>query len=155
LSFARGAVPQPIPRADSANDWADPPARSPARTDTVYFGGYDPGSGYAIQGETWTWDHDPTGPPYDTEGWSSRDITAQIGTFFRQITAASWAGHDNEPPAPLISGIGSLWCGAFEELADSRWRRRAGNCARLTAGATYSDGGDHPSLRYSRIARST
>ena len=35
-----------------------------------------------------------------------------------RITAASWAGHDNAVPAPILSGTGSMWMGIFQDEAD-------------------------------------
>lgn len=94
----------------------DLPVPNPVRSDTLNFGFYDPGTGYAVLGERWTWDHGASDP---FEGWTSVDQTAQDAPGFRQISASGWAGHGNEAPVPLLTGEGSLWIGAFEDEADS------------------------------------
>jgi hypothetical protein len=118
----------------------DVPARAPhsfARTDTVSFGYYTPVGSYlyAVQGETWTWDH---GAPDPLEGWYSVDQTAAPNPYFRQITAASWTGHLNGVAAPIITGAGSAWVGLMEDEAELRcWDSGLGYgnlwCQRLTS----------------------
>ena len=93
-------------------------AESRAVGDTTYFG-YVDASGFAIPGETWTWDHGhPTDP---LEGWTVRDVTEQTDTYFRHIDAASWNAPEsgNLVPPPILVGNGSAWGGAFESEADT------------------------------------
>ncbi|MCA9759796.1 MAG: hypothetical protein KDA27_28625, partial [Candidatus Eisenbacteria bacterium] len=86
-------------------------SRSPlAYADTVSFG-YVDGDGFAVLGETWTFDHSGPDP---LEGWEGVDRTEQDGAFGRQISATSWnADPYNDVPAPILSGDGSAWIGVF------------------------------------------
>jgi len=118
-AFARvdkGAEPRVM--LPSIGDFgSDIPARAPiaTRADTTNFGFYDPTTGYAVVGERWTFDHNAADP---FEGWTSIDKTQNIANYWRQITAANWVGHGNWVPAPVITGTGSIWVGAFENEAD-------------------------------------
>ncbi len=98
----------------------DLPARPPEpgmRADTVCFGYVQTISGglYAVPGETWTFDHAGGG----AEGWYAVDLNEDRADYFRRINAASWAGHGNAQPAPILSGLASAWLGVQEDLADS------------------------------------
>ena len=99
-----------------------PAARSSTemRADTVQFGYYDGTTGFAIPGETWTFDH---GAPDPFEGWVDEDWTnggpITSSPHWRRIDAATWSGHGNEVAAPIINGSGSAWVGMFEDAADS------------------------------------
>ncbi|MCB9463016.1 MAG: hypothetical protein H6682_04960 [Candidatus Eisenbacteria bacterium] len=86
-------------------------SRSPlAYADTVSFG-YVDGDGFAVLGETWTFDH---GGPDPLEGWEGLDRTEQDGVFGRQIDATSWTTDPyHDVPAPILSGDGSAWIGVF------------------------------------------
>jgi len=89
-----------------------------------WFGFYDPGTGTAVPDETWTFDHGAADP---FEGWVSEDMTGNDFTAWKRITEASWAGHDNAIPAPLLQGTASYWVGFFEDRADSLcWRNGLG-----------------------------
>lgn len=126
-AFARtGSDSRPLFEADrvsagASNIERDFPARAPdgsARADTVFFGYFTVISGnkYAVQGDMWTWDHGAADP---LEGWYARDLSANEGSYFRRITAASWSGHTNAVAAPIIAGAGSAWVGIFEDEADA------------------------------------
>ena len=98
----------------------DLPARVPAageRADTLSFGYVQTIGGelYAVQGETWTFDHGAGGP----EGWYAVDLSVAPGSFARRIDAASWAVHGNGVVAPIITGAASIWIGAYEDEADA------------------------------------
>lgn len=131
----------------------DVPARAPqgfARADTINFGYYQVigGNYYAVQGETWTWDH---GAPDPLEGWYAIDATANPGAYWRHITSAIWTSDpDNPIPAPLITGTGSVWVGLFQGEADDLcWDAGLGYgnswCQRLIS----------PTYNYDAPARST
>ncbi|MEZ4648905.1 MAG: hypothetical protein R3E97_09000 [Candidatus Eisenbacteria bacterium] len=78
--------------------------------DTLAFG-YVDGDGFAVLGETWTFDH---GGPDPLEGWVGVDVSAQDAAFGRQIDATSWnADPYNDVAPPILSGSGSAWIGAF------------------------------------------
>ncbi|MBD3236267.1 MAG: hypothetical protein GF330_06170 [Candidatus Eisenbacteria bacterium] len=77
--------------------------------------GYVDGSGNAVEGETWTFDHDV---PATFEGWS--EVVPEQGLIpWRQIDSGEWAGHDNPEPPPIITGLGSAWAGLYQDEADS------------------------------------
>jgi hypothetical protein len=86
-----------------------------ARSDTIDFGFYAPNTGMAVQGETWTFDH---GAPDSLEGWTPSIFTIPQ-PHWRRISAADWAGHQNQVAAPIITGQGSAWAGLQEDQADS------------------------------------
>ena len=77
----------------------------------TWFGFYDQGTGAAVQGSTWTFDH---GAPDPKEGWVADDLLDNEFTAFRRITPGSWAGHDNIMPAPILAGTSSVWLGFLE-----------------------------------------
>jgi len=92
-------------------------------------GGALPGGGFAVAGDVWTFDHDglPLTGIDPFEGWTSTDLTQQNRTFWRHITAGIWTNGDpengNVPTgnlvnAPILSGVGSAWVGAFQNEAD-------------------------------------
>lgn len=121
----------------------------PARSDTVSFGFYDPSTGYAVLGESWTWDHGAADP---LEGWRAEDQTENAAAYFRRITADGWAGHGNEPPVPLLAGQASVWLGAFEDEADALcWANGLGYgdnwCQRLVSPALQYSGTGGITLR--------
>lgn len=99
----RQAGPTFSPKSDAA--------RLPVRSDTLDFGFYQTigGQDYAVQGESWTWDHGAADP---LEGWRALDGTP--GIFIRRITPAIWSADPLNPsPAPIPSGTGSIWVGLF------------------------------------------
>ncbi len=120
------------------------PGGAPATPDTVNFGYFTVigGNTYAVQGDTWTFDHDPSQP---FEGWYCVDESFAHGTFFRQITQAIWSSDPNNvEPAPIIDGAGSAWVGLFESSADSLcWS------AGLGYGNYWCQNLDSPTLQYS------
>lgn len=138
---ARDAAPPiPVPALRLGEPVDDRPAEagatlSRAAGDTLYFGNVDL-DGYAIQGDVWSFDHGGGDP---LEGWTGVDVTEQDGTYGRQITAASWGADPGNPPdAPLLSGQGSAWIGAFQGEADARcWEEGLGYgndwCQRLAS----------------------
>ncbi|MEZ4649650.1 MAG: FlgD immunoglobulin-like domain containing protein [Candidatus Eisenbacteria bacterium] len=105
-------------------------ARAPG--DTLYLGFVDD-DGFAVLGETWTFDH---GSPDPLEGWTSDDLTEQEEVHGRFIDGATWnADPFNLVAAPVLRGQGSAWIGDFgsEALAQcwvggvgygNDWRQR-------------------------------
>ena len=83
-----------------------------AAGDTTYFGFVDE-NGFAIPGETWTWDH---GAPDPFEGWTL--IERSVQGLFRHLTAGTWSDGGNSGVAPLLSGDGSIWVGLNQNEAD-------------------------------------
>ncbi len=72
--------------------------------------------GFAVQGETWTFDH---GGPDPLEGISVLNLAGQAGTFGRRIDAATWISDpENSVDAPILTGTGSLWFGLFQSEAN-------------------------------------
>jgi len=109
-------------------DLSDVPARAPdgfGRADTIGFGYYTiiGGTYYAVLGEKWTWDHNPgPGPIYNREGWFAVDESQNAAAYFKRITAATWSGHGNTVPAPILRNTASAWLGVFEdESIDLCW----------------------------------
>jgi len=99
------------------------PAAARSALDTLSFGYVDT-DGFAIEGETWTFDHGDADP---FEGWVTTDVTGQARTYFRRITADIWTNGDtengnvatnNSVPAPILSDQGSAWIGSFQNEAD-------------------------------------
>lgn len=92
----------------------DTPLEIQAETPGIHwYGFYNPASGAAVEGETWTFDHGAADP---FEGWS---LTESLGGTvpMRWITPAIWAGHGNGPAAPILYGNASWWVGYFEDEA--------------------------------------
>jgi len=148
MSSARAPLP-----GDLINDLPASPPDGFARTDTISFGYFQSlgGSYYAVLGESWTWDH---GSSNVYEGWYAVDLTTNTGDFFRQITTTSWAGHNNEVPAPIINGTGSVWVGLFEDEADALcWTSGLGYgndwCQRLTSPEYSYNGSGEVQLGFS------
>ncbi|MBK8233467.1 MAG: hypothetical protein IPK72_23540 [Candidatus Eisenbacteria bacterium] len=123
----------------------DLPARAPetSRADTFQFG-YVDASGYAVVGETWSFDHGGSDP---LEGWSALPL-AEAQLPFRHLNQAGWNGHGNPSPAPILVGQGSAWLGAFESEADQFcWTGGLGYgdnwCQSIESpGYTYAGSGD-------------
>ncbi len=117
-------------------------------TPAYTFGSVD-GSGFAIEGETWTFDHGGSDP---LEGWAEIDRTAQSGTYFRQITSSNW-DPENTVPAPVLSGLGSAWLGASTTEANALcWTSGLGYgdhwCQRLESPSVAYDGSSNVSLSW-------
>ncbi len=140
----------------------DLPARAPdgfMRADTVNFGYFQVigGAYYAVQGETWTWDH---GSSNVAEGWYAIDETINPTAYFRQITASTWAGDPNNPlPPPIITGTGSAWLGLFESEARALcWASGLGYgnmwCQRITSPQLTYDGSGEVTLSLKYFADS-
>ncbi len=140
-------VPLPAQLSPEFHGQNDIPARVPggamAAPDTVDFGYFTVigGNLYAVQNDSWTFDHDPTQP---FEGWYGVDETTNRGAYFRQITPAIWSSDPNNvEPAPIIDGAGSAWVGLFESSADSLcWD------AGLGYGNNWCQDLDSPTLQY-------
>ncbi len=115
---------------------------SRARSETLQFG-YVDNDGFAILGETWTFDH---GGPDPLEGWYAEDLTGQTGTYFRHLSAAAWnSDPTHDVPAPLLSGGGSAYVGAFGSEANALcWAAGLGYgndwCQTLTSPVYNHDG---------------
>lgn len=131
-----------LPAADrSSYEWViiDPPPTASGRkvggeglsqsasagTSLRWFGFYDPVTGAAVEGDTWTFDH---GAPDPFEGWHSNDLTENGFVAWRRITPGTWGGHLNVPAAPVLAGTSSVWVGFFEDEAQ---------CALFKAGLGY------------------
>ncbi|MFN8547839.1 MAG: FlgD immunoglobulin-like domain containing protein [Candidatus Eisenbacteria bacterium] len=117
---ARGRALEFFTAPGDQSGLADLPARAPrwgARADTVWYGYVQTIAGvrYAVPGETWTFDHGAGG----AEGWYAVDLSVTTAQDCRRIDVAAWAGHENQVPAPIISGIGSAWFGVMEDEADA------------------------------------
>jgi len=89
------------------------PRRANRDIPLTWFGHVDP-DGNAVEGECWTFDHGDADP---LEGWT--EVIEPELTAWRQIDAASWSGHDNPEPEPIITGTGSAWAGLFQDEADA------------------------------------
>jgi hypothetical protein len=126
--------------------------------DTIFYGYYNGTTGLAVSGyprngaaHTWTFDH---GAPLPFEGWYATDVTANLSTVFRHITSSIWTGGGNSVPAPILTGAGSAWIGAFETEADGLcWVAGLGYgnsyCQRLTSPSIpYTPGGATLSMDY-------
>ena len=104
----------PAPHDDQAVIGAS--AQSRAMGDTLRFG-YVDGDGFAVLGESWTFDH---GGPDPLEGVVGIDESVVDGPYGRFVSAAVWgADPDNPANAPVLRGNGSAWIGAFEGEADA------------------------------------
>ncbi len=61
---------------------------SPARLDTIWFGG-DDGTGHALEGGVWDFEGD--GGSGDLQGWDSIDLTQNLDTYFGRVSVADFA----------------------------------------------------------------
>jgi hypothetical protein len=98
------------------------PATAGARNDTAWFGGLGDG-GLAMEGGLWDFDTDLHGDP--SQGWTSRDLTTDVGVRFGRVTAADFAAPDPyvpmlAPVPPATENIGQLWVGIHQDEADLR-----------------------------------
>lgn len=119
-SVSTAATRPPLANSSTSRIELDLPAWEPsgfARTDTLRYGYVQEVGGnlYAVEGETWTFDHGSG----SLEGWYAVDLSVDPGTYFRRVTASDWTGHDNAVAAPLLAGDASLWVGVYEDIADS------------------------------------
>jgi hypothetical protein len=125
LPLAVGAITPPSPPVspvglNSETGWDRLVPKTPARSDTIWFGG-DDGTGTAVEGGVWDWDAIAGDP---LQGWISRDVTEDLGDFIYRVTADSFLVHGDPcvpifPPAPgQTSNIGQIWCGVHEDYAD-------------------------------------
>jgi len=123
VPFVSGRAVLPGEQTDDRPPNLPVPYANRGGPDTLGFG-YIDGDGFAVLGEVWTFDHGDVDP---FEGWETTDLTQQNRSFFRQITAGIWtngdAGNGNVPTgnavaAPILSGLGSAWVGAFQNEAD-------------------------------------
>jgi len=80
------------------------------------FGFYNPVTGEALPGSTWTFDHGAADP---FEGWTARTLAANAFTAFRLVNVGIWSDHNSTapPPAPVLGGAASVWVGLFEDEA--------------------------------------
>lgn len=146
-ALARETPPLLVTERNSAGPAADRKvaARPSATADTLDFGFYDSGTGYAVLGESWTFDHGAADP---LEGWYAVDVSENAAAHFKRIDAASWIGHFNTVAPPIPSGTGAAWVGAYEDEADDLcWASGLGYgnrwCQRLTGpGLVYTGSGD-------------
>ncbi|MCA9759721.1 MAG: T9SS type A sorting domain-containing protein [Candidatus Eisenbacteria bacterium] len=108
------STPSPSPRALPS---LTPSPRTPASGDTLYFGHVDE-DGFAVPGETWTFDHGDADP---FEGWTAIDFagnTVHTVEHGKWITDSTWAMDSVATvSAPILSGAGSLWIGRTETSA--------------------------------------
>jgi len=90
----------------------------------IQFGGYNEQTGMAYDSRNyspsqaiWTWDAGSADP---LEGWTSIDLTENERTFFGVVNADSFVVHGCLESPPMFPGSTTqLWCGAFEDYADS------------------------------------
>jgi hypothetical protein len=101
------------------------------RPDTVWFGGLDE-NGLAWEGGVWDFDTDLHGDPL--HGWTTCDMTVDVGVRFYRVTEDDFA---DDPYAPILApvppateNIGQLWIGIHQDEADLR---------DFIAGMGYSD----------------
>jgi len=84
LSASAGAAPPAAPSAEREEGFAPRavPAMRDYGPDVHWFGFYNPATGAAVEGSTWTFDHAAADP---LEGWTAEDRTACDFTAFRWI----------------------------------------------------------------------
>ena len=121
------------------------------RSSPIQWFGYTDGGGYAVPGETWTFDH---GNPDPLEGWTVTDLTENAFTAWQRITVTSWSGHGNAVNAPVISGSGSAWLGFHDDEADAAcWTAGLGYgnswCQRYTSPPIAYEGSGDLALTFS------
>ncbi|MBD3237582.1 MAG: hypothetical protein GF330_12820, partial [Candidatus Eisenbacteria bacterium] len=108
------------PRAES--DLLRVPQFTRPASDTVWFGGCDPQTHLALEGVFWDWDTDVAQDPF--QGWTSRDLKAQTGTYFEHVTANDFITHGDPcipmfpPQPPDTENDGQLWLGVHQDEAD-------------------------------------
>lgn len=102
-------------RGELLNDLPQP-SMNGTRQDTVYFGG-DDGSGYAYLGGVWDWDTIVSDP---LQGWTTRDMTADVATYFYRVNADSFVAHGDGCTPMMGFGSWQLWCGVHEDDANMR-----------------------------------
>ncbi len=116
--------------------------QSRVAADTLSFGYIDE-DGFAVLGGKWTFDNGGSDP---LEGWYATDITDQIGVYFRRVDDSGWdADPEHDLAAPVLSGLGSAWCGATgTEAAELCWEAGVGYgntwCQRLVSPLFTHDG---------------
>lgn len=128
--------------------------------DTLDFGFFTTkldGKKYAVLGGKWTWDNPQKADPL--EGWTDVDLTAQLGTFFRHMTADIWATEANGDPAPAMNGAGFALCGTTKQFADDlAWGAGLGygdNFCQLLTSPTYNyDGSGAVDLSFAYFTQS-
>ncbi len=105
-------------RASEPSNSPDEVVRSHRGEDlqTLQYGFYTiiGGEPFAVEGETWTFDH---GDPDPLEGWTTRDLSAgDAVNAWRRITTTEW-DERNGIAAPIPSGDGAAWVGYFDDEA--------------------------------------
>ena len=123
--LARPAGQRNVTQAPGPGElWNDAPrARGDARADTVWFGGYNEAEGIAYNSvddgydtAVWTWD---AGTADSLEGWTSRDLTTDLRTYFSRVVADSFISH-GDPGIPMFPApsTAQIWVGMHEDEAD-------------------------------------
>jgi hypothetical protein len=90
-----------------------------ARAEEFCFGFYELRDGvpYAVQGQTWTFDH---GAPDSLEGWRGAHLYGPDDyDVIRRRSLEDFAGDGLPPGAPIIDGEGMIWAGVHQDEADS------------------------------------
>ena len=88
---------------------------TPARDDTIWFGG-DDGNGVAVEGPAEYWDFED-----GVQGCWSVDMTDNPGDYFQWVDAATFMTHgDPETPMLATAGVGQVWCGIHQDEANER-----------------------------------
>ena len=90
--------------------------------DTTWFGGLNEVEDKAYNSvddgyETavWTWDAGTADP---LEGWTRRDVTQDLRTYFSRVIADSFIVH-GDPYVPMFTGeVGEIWVGVHEDEAN-------------------------------------
>ncbi len=125
-SAARLLIEQSSPSASSRDGAAR--TQTPARSDTVWFGGYDEAEGIAYNSAddgystaVWTWD---AATEDSLEGWTTIDATQDPRVFFAWVNADSFGepAHPGDPADehmifPPVQTNGQVWVGAHEDEA--------------------------------------
>lgn len=103
-------------RGGPGNDLPTPEFSRPA-SDTIWFGGLDPATGFAREGYFWDWDTDIASDPF--QGWTSTDSGENPAVYFGHVTADSFTNH-GDTCVPMMGTTGQLWVGIHTDEANSR-----------------------------------
>ena len=105
---------------DRGND-IPTPAFTNGRSDTIWYGGLGD-DGLAKEGGLWDFDTDLHGDPF--QGWTSRDLTADVGVRYGRVTSDDFTGDPYAPMLPPVppatENVGQLWVGIHQDEANLR-----------------------------------
>lgn len=91
------------------------PAPARAEGDTIWYGN-DDGNGYAVEGGVWDFEGD--GGAGALQGWTSRDLTANLDDYFGRVSEADFSADPCNPMMNLPDSEWQIWCGIHEEDAN-------------------------------------